>query len=94
MNSYYTGKFLSYPVTEQVKDFVPILFLALLMGIGVYLVKYIHLRSNIVLLLSQVSIGVALYIILCSFAKYSYFMEIRSIAQEEYLSLRHRINNL
>ena len=93
MNSYYTGKLLSYPVKEQIKDIIQILLLALLMGLGVYLVIFIPLQNNITLLLSQVSVGVISYILLCSFANISSFLEIRSIAKEEYRSLRHRSEN-
>ena len=94
MNSYYTGKLLSYPLAEQLKDFVPVLGLASLMGLGVYLVGYIPLRSNISLLLSQVLIGIGLYILLCSIVKTSLFLEIRSIAKENYYSIYHRGNNI
>ena len=90
MNSYYTGKLLSYPVEEQLKDIVPILCLASLMGCGVYLSGYFHIQSTIVLLFSQVSMGVILYIILCSLANLSSFIDIRSMAQEVYHSLGHR----
>jgi O-antigen/teichoic acid export membrane protein len=90
MNSYYTGKLLSYPLLEQLKDFVPILGLASLMGCGVFLVGYIPSKSNLMLLFSQVSIGVILYVLLCNFLKTSSFLEIRSMAQEKYYSLRHR----
>lgn len=90
MNSYYTGKLISYPPSEQIKDFFPLLFLASLMGFGVFLAGYLPLHNNLALLLSQVSIGIILYISLCSFAKLSSFVEIRSIAQEKYRTVRHR----
>jgi teichuronic acid exporter len=92
MNSYYTGRLISYPASEQIKDTFPILSLSLLMGFGVFMAGYIPLQNNLVMLLSQVSIGVILYISLCSFAKISSFVEIRSIAQDKYQSLRHRGN--
>jgi O-antigen/teichoic acid export membrane protein len=90
MNSYYTGRLISYPVSEQFKDFFPVLSLASLMGLGVFLAGYLPLQNNLVLLVSQVSIGIILYISLCDFVKISSFVEIRSIAQDKYRSLRHR----
>jgi len=65
-----------------------VLFLASLMGIGVYLAKYLPLENNIALLLSQVFIGIILYIALCRITNISSFVEIRSIAQDKYKSIR------
>ena len=90
MNSYYTGKLLSYPVVEQLKDILPTLGLASLMGCGVYLSGCFHLNSTIVLLFFQVSIGIVVYLILCILTKISSFMEIISMTQEIYKSLCHR----
>jgi len=42
------------------------------------------------LLFSQVSIGVVLYVFLCSLTRISSFMEIVSMAQEKYQSIHHR----
>lgn len=94
MNSYYTGKLLFYPLAEQLNDIFPILGLASLMGCGVFLVRYIPFQNNISLLFSQIFIGVVLYMLFCTFAKTSSFLEIRSMAQEKYYSLRHRDDNL
>jgi len=90
MNSYYTGKLVSYPAVEQLKDIVPIFGLASIMGFGVYLSGYFHIQNSMMLLFSQVSMGVVLYIILCSIANISSFIEIRSMVQEIYQSLGHR----
>jgi O-antigen/teichoic acid export membrane protein len=93
MNCYYTGRLISYPAFEQLKDIFPILSLASLMGFIVFLAGYFPFENNLALLISQVSIGIILYIFLCSFAKISSFVEIKYIAQEKYQSLRHRSNN-
>jgi len=93
INSYYTGKLISYPASEQFKDFLPILSLASLMGFVVFLAGYLPLQNNLVLLFSQVSIGIIFYISLCSLAKIASFVEIRSIALDRYHSLRHRCDN-
>jgi len=75
---------------EQLKDFIIILGLSLLMGFSVFMVGFLHLENNMLLLFSQVAMGVVLYIFLCSLAKISSFIEIRSMAQEIYQSLGHR----
>lgn len=93
LNSYYSGKLISYPASEQIKDIFPVLSLSLLMGFIVYLTGYLPLESNLARLFFQVSIGIILYIFFCSIAKISSFMEIRSIAQEKYQSIRHSGKN-
>jgi len=93
INSYYTGKLLSYPFAEQVRDFAPVLGLASIMGCGVYLAGYLSVQSATMLLFSQVSIGVVLYVFLCSLTRISSFMEIVSMAQEKYHSIQHQGRN-
>jgi O-antigen/teichoic acid export membrane protein len=93
INSYYTGKLLSYPITAQIRDFAPVLGLASIMGCGVYLAGYLSVQSTMVLLFSQVSIGVVLYVFLCSLTRISSFMEIVSMAQEKYQSIHHQGRN-
>lgn len=90
MNSYHTGKIISYPASEQVKDFFPVLSLASLMGCGVFLAGYLPLKNNLALLVSQVLIGIIIYVSLCSIAKVSAFLQIRSLAYDKYRSLLHR----
>lgn len=90
INSYYTGKLLSYPITAQIREFAPVLGLASIMGCGVYLAGYLPVQSTMMLLFSQVSIGVVLYVFLCSLTRISSFMEIVSMAQEKYQSIHHR----
>jgi len=93
INSYYTGKLLSYPFIEQIRDFAPVLGLASIMGCGVYLAGYLSVQSTMVLLFCQVSIGVILYVFLCSLTRISSFMEIVSMAQEKYQSILHQGRN-
>lgn len=89
MNSYYTGKLLSYPVMEQLKDFIPSLGLALVMGIGVYLIGHLPFPNDLVLLTAQVVTGIILYGSLCNLAKLSSFLEIRFMVQSKLQFLYH-----
>lgn len=44
VNTHYSGKFINYSALEQVKDILPILFLALLTGTFVYIIDYVGAR--------------------------------------------------
>lgn len=61
LNTYYTGKLIDYPLTEQVADLLPYLAISLAMGCGVYLVRYLPLSSRVAVLAIQVFAGAWLY---------------------------------
>lgn len=63
VNAFPNKKLLGYSYTEQVKDILPSLGLAILMGIPIFLMNYLKINPILILCL-QVSIGIALYIIL------------------------------
>ncbi len=90
INSYYTGKLISYSSLEQIYDFLPVLSVASIMGFGVLIAGYLPLKNVLGILLFQISIGIALYVSLCSLTKISSFVELRSIALDKYHSLFHR----
>ena len=81
INSYYTGKLISYPALEQIRDFLPTLAISLAMGVVTYLVGCIPLRHQAALLASQVFVGAVTYAALCSLAKIASFSEIIALAQ-------------
>lgn len=64
INSYYSGKFISYPLIEQLKDIAPIVFLSFLIGgITYYLdINYFINLSDILRMLISGMIGFALFI--------------------------------
>lgn len=63
INSYPNKHLLNYGYIEQIKDIIPNLLISLLMGINVYLVGLINMPL-ILLLLFQVTVGIATYIYL------------------------------
>ena len=65
INSYYTAKFLKYTIWEQVRDVLPVLGIALAMGVGVYAVGLIPVHSQALRLAMQIVAGAALYTALC-----------------------------
>lgn len=61
INSWPNRKLLGYGYLEQVRDFAPGILLAVIMGICVYFISFLHL-STVVTLLIQFIVGAAIYI--------------------------------
>jgi O-antigen/teichoic acid export membrane protein len=78
LNSYYTGRMLSYPIGEQVRDLLPTLWLTLIMGGGVYAVSLIPVRSQLAQLSMQIVAGILVYIALCRIFRLTSFTELAS----------------
>lgn len=62
INSWPNRKLLDYKYLEQIKDILPCLGIAVLMGVPVYFVKFIGL-NDIITLSIQIGLGVVLYIL-------------------------------
>ena len=89
LNSYYTGKMLDYPITEQIQDLIPSLALAGIMGLGVYALKYTPIVNQSALLSVQIMTGIALYAVLCYIFRISSFMEVIGMVKSKLLDLRY-----
>jgi teichuronic acid exporter len=76
LNSYYTGQFLDYGMTAQIKDMSPYAGAALLMGCVLYFIQRAGWDSDISLLLVQFAAGALLYLTLCRVLALGAFMEI------------------
>jgi len=61
LNSYYSGKLINYPFKEQIFDLAPYFGIAMVMGIGVHLIRWFRFPNNCTLLISQVLIGILIY---------------------------------
>ncbi len=79
LNTHYTGRFIEYPIREQLRDALPYLGTAGLMGIAVYGLQYLPWPATWVLLLCQILVGVLLYPTLCAAANLSAFTEVVSM---------------
>jgi len=88
LNSYYTGKMLDYPITEQIQDLIPSLTLASIMGGGVYAFHYAPIVNQSALLLVQIMTGGVLYAVLCYIFRISSFMEVIEMVKSKLLNLR------
>ena len=89
LNSYYTGKMLNYPITEQIKDLIPSLALASIMGGGIYALKYTPIVNQSALLLVQIMTGIVLYSVLCYIFRIPSFMELFEMVKSKFLNLRY-----
>jgi teichuronic acid exporter len=60
LNSHFCGRPIGYPVLQQMRDFLPFLLMALLMGAGMYWVGT-TISSSLPKLLAQLLLGIAIY---------------------------------
>lgn len=82
LNSYYSGRMISYPVKEQIVDLVPSFFLILLVGIITFLIGKIIILSSIYMLIMQISISVFTLILFSEILKLNEYIEIKQILRE------------
>ena len=68
INSWPNKKFMNYSYLEQMKDILPGILFAAIMGIVVYCVRFLNLNEWITLLI-QVPLGVIIYIVLSAVFK-------------------------
>ena len=68
VNTYPNRKLLGYKYKYQLNDLLPNLIISIIMGIVVYLIKYIQISKALILIL-QVFIGIIVYILLSKFTK-------------------------
>ena len=86
LNSYYSGKYLSYSLWAQVKDIIPSFGVAAVMAVITYLVSLLPL-SPLVLLVLQILTGTLVTIALCEIFKLEEYKEVKGMV----LSVFHKI---
>ncbi|MBQ8672663.1 MAG: lipopolysaccharide biosynthesis protein [Bacteroides sp.] len=79
LNSYYSGRFLDYPITAQVKDILPSFGIAVVMAIATYVISLLPL-SPFILLPLQVLAGAIVTFVLCEWAQLEEYREIKQMA--------------
>jgi teichuronic acid exporter len=65
LNCHYCGKPLQYPMTAQLRDSFPYIGCAVLMGLCIQSVRFLHLSQPVWELILEVVFGVVSYILLC-----------------------------
>jgi len=89
LDSFYSGKMINYPVTEQIKDIYLSFVVAIIMGISIYLIKLIFNQSNTIILLAQLVGGVIVIIVLGELIKKYEYIEIKSIIKGYILKIKN-----
>lgn len=89
LNSYYSGKFLKYPILEQVKDILPSFAVAAIMAIISYGVSFLPF-SPFLLLVSQVIVGVLIAIVLCESLKLEEYKEVKGMMLSVFRKITHK----
>lgn len=80
INSYYSGRFIQYPILEQLKDILPIFFLSSGVGALIYLLnQYLLGFSDYLQLLIGFGLGGVLYWISAKCLKFSPYLDIQQI---------------
>lgn len=90
INSYWSGKFINYPMREQVIDILPGLGIALLMGVGVYFAGLLLPFSYLIRLIIQLALGAILTIGISELLKPEAYIELKRIAVETIGKIRKR----
>ncbi len=76
LNSYYTECLIGYSRVEQVKDFLPYIGVAAIMGVSVFSIGSIKFSHLIYLLLIQIFTGACVYAGLCRVFRLTAFIEV------------------
>jgi teichuronic acid exporter len=84
LNSYYSGRFLSYSSLEQIKDILPSFLLAVAIGISIFTIGYFLQTSMTVKLLIQIGAWALLTFLLVELFNMKDYKYIKQIVQEKF----------
>lgn len=79
LNSFYSGRLIKYPMKEQVKDILPGLIYALIMGAAVFLSGLFLPVNYLVKLMIQLALGIVLVLSFGELFKFEPYIEIKEI---------------
>ena len=82
LNSYYTGKKLHYSLLKQLSDILPSYFLALLVALPVYFLKFLPI-SYFAILLIQIIVGLGVGLVVCELSNMSEYKDLKQIIVEK-----------
>lgn len=78
LNTWYTGKTLSYTFVKQIRDIAPSYFTALVIAAAVYFLKFLMLPYYVVLVL-QIIVGIIVGLSISELLKFEEYIELKSI---------------
>lgn len=85
LNSHYSGRFIQYPVLEQIKDILPTLLLSLSVGAVVFFIdQSLAVLPDVIRLLAGFGIGGGLYWLTVRFCKFTSYIDILNIFQTKF----------
>jgi len=76
LNSYFTGKLIGYPAGEQLRDMLPYLGAAIIMGMCVYAFDRLPHAEHWLKLAAEMILGIVVYVFLCRISRLTAFMEV------------------
>ena len=90
LNSYWSGVKIGYSFKQQVKDILPSFFLALIMGVSVYLLGELLPFSYSVNLIIQVIYGALFIFVFCEITKFKDYIFVKELVLEKIHSFKKR----
>jgi O-antigen/teichoic acid export membrane protein len=81
LNSHYSGKLIGYSSWMQIKDIASSYRIAIMISIVVFPMKYLPL-SELLILISQIAIGILLFFAICRLGKIEEYQELKNIVLE------------
>lgn len=79
LNCRYSGKPLDYAMIAQLRDSLPYILCAILMGLCILPVKFLHLSQPVLDLILQIGVGTVCYLLFCSFFRLAALTKAREI---------------
>ena len=76
LTGHFSGRLSGYSIREQVRDLLPSLALAAVMGVLIYTLNYTPITNQALLLSLQVVFGIAIYSLMCHYFRIASFREI------------------
>jgi len=92
LNSYWSGKKIGYSFKQQVKDILPSFFLALTMGVLVYLLGELLPFSYPLKLIIQIVFGALFVLVICEVTKFRDYIFAKELVLEKILSFKKNKN--
>lgn len=87
LNSYFSGKLIGYPVSEQINDISPSFLLAILIGFIAYIIGLLINLSPLFTLVIQILIGAIVFFGICELSAMKSYIYLKEIIVEK-LSIR------
>jgi len=88
LNSYWSGKFIGYSMSEQVKDIMPSFLLSAFTGLIVFITGIVLHAVPLVMLIAQITFGAAMFLGICELLKIQDYLYLKDIVAEKIIYRR------